>query len=120
MIKITNADEITVRRYGIEFEPGETKEIDPLTLQTYSLMEISRASQIIARKLTIISKTLEDSEKRESRTVVNQSFSLEKPYWYHDEPWLVRKWNQRKEKKRWEKEWKLKYKTAKGVTANGN
>lgn len=65
MIAVTNADDVPVRRYGIVIEPGTTEEIPSDVVLAYSAMEISLATQVIARKVSRTTKLYEDELNRQ-------------------------------------------------------
>ncbi len=75
-IKVTNADEIPVGRYGLTIQPGETVEVAPDVVLAHSAMEISLAAQVMARRVSRAAFLYETElerqarERRENRMVV--------------------------------------------------
>lgn len=115
-ILITNIDETPVRRYGNTFNPGETVKIDTETISAYSLMEISRNTQSIARSLRKISGIAEDRRYEEIHDNLNKTYRrivISNASDFKQDPWVVRKINAWKIRRRYNKQLKARNKEAK-------
>jgi hypothetical protein len=58
-MKISNLSDSSTRKYGQFFRPGSTVEISDDVIQTYSIAEISVATQSMAKSLNRIANELE-------------------------------------------------------------
>ena len=64
-MKIANLSDSSVRRYGEIFEPKSDKTISDDVVETYSIAEISAATQSIAKSLNSIVFLLEKKNERD-------------------------------------------------------
>ena len=66
-IKITNADAAPVSRYGFHLKPGEVAMVESEIILAYSAMEISLASQVVAKRVSRVAYLIESELDREAR-----------------------------------------------------
>lgn len=109
-ITITNQTDEVVRKFGEEISPNGSRDYPSDVVLAYSAMEIARALRYINIKLGNIDRRLERDElwgsngikRNQQQYVYIQNFD-DAPV--HD-PWIVRKYNDWKRKRKFKKETK--------------
>lgn len=94
-ITIKNVDDQVVRKYGLEFQPGESKEISSDVLLAYSAMEISKGIQYIVSHMP---------RQKPKRIQTHEIIPVKTDI--ISDPWIVRVYKTWRDSRRWNKDLK--------------
>lgn len=106
---ISNIGESKIRRYGVDFEPGEERMIDTEIIYAYSMMEIARTLQSINRKMAARARMDEMDEMRllsGMPSFTGPTNIVNFPSRVDTHGWLERWWHNRKMNKAFKKAYK--------------